>query len=385
MRNEIKELLRTAPIFDGHNDLPWALRGDGFASLPESVDLGVLAADCAAFQLHTDIPRLREGGVGAQFWSVYAPTDIPPSESVVYTLEQIDLVRRMVDRFPEVFELVASSAGVRAAFAAGRVASLLGIEGGHSIDSSLGVLREMRRTGVGYMTLTHNDSTPWACSATDPGPDFGLTDLGRQVVAEMNRIGMLVDLSHVAPRTMHDALDCTAAPVIFSHSSCRAVTDHPRNVADDVLERLGGNGGVLMINFVPAFVSQECADHRLAAAAQRRSLGLTVVREELVGPADGLAEYDRWMRQNPRPVATIADVLRHFEHARDVVGIDHIGIGADFDGTDELPEGISDVSDHVRVIEALSAKGWSVTELAKVTSGNILRVLEQSERLAAAS
>ncbi|MCU1529904.1 MAG: Membrane dipeptidase [Frondihabitans sp.] len=317
------------PVFDGHNDLPWALR-EGFQSDPASADLAA-----GEPTLHTDIPRLRAGGMTAQFWSVYVPSSLSPADAVVATLEEIDVVHRLVETYPEVFQLATTATDVRAARAAGLLASLLGMEGGHSIDSSLGVLRAMRRAGVAYLTLTHNDNTPWAASATGDPVDFGLTPFGEEVVREMNRIGMLVDLSHVAPQTMHDALDVSTAPVIFSHSSCRAVTDHVRNVPDDVLSRLSGNGGVVMLTFVPAFVSRTADGH-----------------------------------------ATLDDVVAHVEHAREVAGVDHIGLGGDFDGTDSMPEGLPDVSAYPALFAVLAARGWSRGELLKLAFENTLRVLE---------
>lgn len=315
------------PVFDGHNDLPWALQL-GFESNPAAADLAG-----GEPSLHTDIARLAAGGVAAQFWSVYVPSTLAPDAAVAATLEQIDIVHRLAEVYPETFQLATTARDVRAAREAGRIASLIGMEGGHSIASSLGVLRAFRRAGAAYMTLTHNDNTPWAASATGEPVDFGLTTFGEDVVREMNRIGMLVDLSHVAPQTMHDALDATSAPVIFSHSSCRAVTDHVRDVPDDVLSRLPGNGGVIMLTFVPQFVSSTGS-------------------------------------------ATLDDVVAHVEHARDVVGVDHIGLGGDFDGTDSMPEGLPDVSAYPALFDALAARGWSRADLQKLAFDNSLRVLE---------
>ena len=260
-------LLARSPVFDGHNDLAWALR--------KQVAYDLAQRDIAVHQplLHTDIPRLRAGGVGAQFFSVYVPGTLVGGAAVTATLEQIDCVARIVAAYPETFEAARTAADVRRVIAGGRIAALLGAEGGHSIDSSLGVLRMLRRLGVAYMTLTHNQNVPWADAATDVPAVGGLTDFGREVVLEMNRIGMLVDISHVAPATMHAALDVSRAPVIFSHSSCRALTDHVRDVPDAVLERLAGNGGIVMITFVPDFVSQACADHSAAEDAKRHELG----------------------------------------------------------------------------------------------------------------
>ena len=333
------EALRLAPLIDGHNDLPWAAR-DARAYSVEGID------EDMAGVYQTDIPRLRRGGVGAQFWSVYSPCDSQGADAVTYTLEQIDFVHRLIDRYPESLAYAWSGDDVRRAWRSGRVASLLGAEGGHSIDRSLAVLRQFARLGVRYMTLTHNDNTPWADSATDEPVHGGLTDFGREIVAEMNSLGMLVDLSHVAATTMHDALDASTAPVIFSHSSCRAVTDHPRNVPDDVLERLADNGGVIMIAYVPFFVSQAAAD------------------------------WSTTDRSTPMPRTTVDDVVAHVEHARDVAGIDHIGIGSDYDGIDIFPERMGDVTGHAVVLDRLAERGWSSDDLAKLMGDNILRVLD---------
>jgi membrane dipeptidase len=365
-------------VFDGHNDLPWALR-QKFDSRVEEIDLSQHQP-----HLHTDIPRLREGRVGAQFWSVFVPSNMLPADAVVATLEQIDCVHRIISKHPGTFSLVDSAAGVRTAVAEGKIASLMGIEGGHSIDASLGVLRMMRRVGVRYMTLTHNDNTPWARSATGEQVEHGLTDFGRRVVGEMNRLGLIVDLSHVAEQTMHDALDTSAAPVIFSHSSCRSVTDHVRNVPDAVLERLPGNNGVLMLTFVPAFISEACADYERRSDEVRQRLGLRTgfhagqVEEDIAAAA----EFARWTSQNQAPQATIADIVRHMEHAREVVGPQHLGIGGDFDGIEQLPRGISGVSGYPTVIEALAERGWSAADLRSLAFGNVLRVLEDTETAA---
>ncbi|MBT0773505.1 dipeptidase [Kineosporia sp. J2-2] len=367
------EVLATHPVFDGHNDLPWQIRKD-YASDPVQVGL-----DRGQASLHTDIPRLRAGGVGAQFWSVFVPSRWEHPAAVTATFEQIDIVRRMVLAHPEVFRWAATAADVRAAIAEGRIASLPGAEGGQSIASSLGVLRELRRAGLAYMTLTHNDNTPWSASATGAPVDYGLTDFGRDVVREMNRIGMLVDLSHVHERTMHDALDIATEPVIFSHSSARAVTDHPRNVPDTVLERLRDNGGVLMVTFVPAFVRQECTDHRAAAAAEQERLGLSGAPYEPAGGDEALAGYQRWLAANPRPRARVDDVVAHLEHAREVVGPQHLGLGGDYDGVDELPEGMGDVTAYPVLLRALAERGWSAADLRALTSGNVLRVLEEAQ------
>ncbi|WP_380156436.1 dipeptidase [Kineococcus sp. R86509] len=370
---DLPELLRTHPVLDGHNDLPWRIREE-FGSDPA-------AAGLAAGRpvLHTDIPRMRAGGLGAQFWSVFVPSDWEHPAAVTATFEQIDVVRRMVTTHPDVFAWTPTAADVRTAISAGRIASLIGAEGGQSIAGSLGVLRELRRAGLAYLTLTHNDNTAWAASATGEPVDFGLTDFGRDVVREMNRTGVLVDLSHVHERTMHDALDVTTRPVIFSHSSTRAVTDVPRNAPDAVLERLRDNGGVLMVTFVPAFVNASCADHRAAAAAEQARLALSGAPYGPVGAQEPVADFASWLERNPRPRATVADVADHVDHAREVMGAGHVGLGGDYDGTDELPVGLEDVSGYPNLLRELADRGWSAAELAGLTSANALRVLEEAQ------
>lgn len=343
----VHALLQDHPVVDGHNDLPWEAR--------ERVGYDWSRLDIArgGQPTHTDIPRLRAGGVGAQFWSVYVPADLQGDAAVTATLEQVDAVHRMTERYAEDLTLATSRADVDRALAAGRIASLMGAEGGHSIDSSLGTLRMLYALGVRYLTLTHNDNVPWADSATDEPALHGLSPFGREVVREMNRLGMLVDLSHVSADTMRDALGTTDSPVIFSHSSARAVCDHPRNVPDDVLELLPGNGGVCMVTFVPKFVSQAVADW----------------------DADG--------QQGPRPPAGIADVVAHCEHVREVAGIEHIGLGGDYDGVDVLPDGLEDVSGYPRLLAALADTGWSDADLARLAGGNALRLLGAAEEAAA--
>lgn len=377
----IARLLRRAPVFDGHNDLAWALR--------KQVDYDLAQRDIAVRQpqLHTDIPRLRTGGVGAQFFSVYVPGTLVGGAAVTATLEQIDCVANIVAEYPAVFEPARTATEVRRIMADGRIAALLGAEGGHSIDNSLGVLRVLRRLGVAYMTLTHNQNVPWADAATDRPAVGGLNEFGRDIVREMNRIGMLVDISHVAPATMHAALDVSQVPVIFSHSSCRALTDHVRDVPDSALERLAGNGGIVMITFVPDFVSQACADRSAAEDAERHRLGLdkvTIYTEhagEHLDPAV-VAELDAWRLANPEPTATLAQVADHVEHAREVAGVAHIGLGGDYDGTESLPVGLEDVSTYPALLAELADRGWSDADLEALTSGNILRVLQAAEDFA---
>ena len=364
-------LLAVTPLVDGHNDLPWALRK--LAGPDPSV--AAASADLVAGvpSLHTDIPRLRAGHVGAQFWSVYVPSTLAPVDAVTAVFEQVELVHQLTERYPADLGLALDADGADTAFAAGKVASLMGAEGGHSIGNSLGTLRALRRLGVRYMTLTHNDNTDWADSATDAPVHGGLTDFGRDVVREMNRIGMIVDLSHVAPTTMRDALATTSAPVLFTHSSCRAVTDHPRNVPDDVLAALPANGGVCMVTFVPYFISAAVAGWQVAA------------REAMIAaggdPTDWSAQRAFMASWDgpPRPDATLDDVLAHVEHAREVAGIDHIGIGGDYDGVDVLPVGLEDVSRYPVLFTALLERGWSEQDCAKLAGRNALRVLRDND------
>jgi membrane dipeptidase len=361
-------MLSRFPLIDGHNDLPWEIR-EKFALDPAAAGLTGRVAGT-----HTDIPRLVEGGVGGQFWSVYVPSALAGDAAVTAVFEQVDLVHRMIAAYPGRFQLALGAADVDAAFAAGKIASLLGAEGGHSINSSLGVLRSLFALGVRYMTLTHNDNVGWADSATDEPDCGGLSDFGREVVAEMQRLGMLVDLSHVAVSTMNQALDVAAAPVIFSHSSARALTDNPRNVPDDVLGRLAVNGGVCMVAFVPFFVSQECTDWFTALKAFAAGRG---------HDPDNLAAVfgllPEWEKDNPMPAATLSQVADHIEHVREVAGVDHVGIGGDFDGTPALPAGLEDVSRYPALFHELQRRRWSEADLKALAGGNVLRVLRDAE------
>jgi membrane dipeptidase len=365
---EARDLLREFPVVDGHNDLPWALR--------EQVGYDLDARDIATSQnahLHTDLPRLREGGVGAQYWSVYVRSDLP--DAVPATLEQIDCVRRLIERYPDRLAPALTAADMEAARAQGRIASLMGAEGGHSIANSLGTLRGLYTLGVRYLTLTHNDNVDWADSATDEPKAGGLTAFGREVVREMNRLGMLVDLSHVAATTMRDALDTSSAPVIFSHSSARAVCDHPRNIPDDVLERLPANGGMAMVTFVPKFVLQTAVDWTAAADENMRAHGF----HHLDTTPEAMKVHRVFEETNPRPVATVATVADHLDHMREVAGIDHLGIGGDYDGTAFTPDGLNDVSGYPNLIAELLRRGWSRPDLAKLTWQNAVRVLGAAE------
>ena len=367
-----RELLRRFPIMDGHNDLAWALREIAGRS-QDPVDLAAPVAG-----IHTDLPRLASGGVGAQFWSVYVPAELAGEAAVIATIEQIDLVREMIRRYPAALEIALTAADVEWILATGKVASLLGAEGGHSIACSLGVLRALHAIGVRYLTLTHNRNVPWADSATDEPAAGGLTAFGREVVGEMQRLGMLVDLSHVSPATMRDAFDAAQAPVIFSHSSARALCDHPRNVPDDMLARLPGNGGVCMVTFVPAFVSQLCRDWNLEFTAELGRRGLD--HEDMAARKQLLPE---WEAGHPRPVATLSQVADHVDHVREVAGIDHVGIGGDYDGTDQLPDGLRDVSCYPALIAELLDRGWSEADCGQLASGNILRAMHEAQAAAA--
>lgn len=361
----------THPVIDGHNDLPWAVRN------LVDYDVTELALATGEQRTHTDLPRLRRGGVGGQFWSVYVPAELTGDEAVSATLEQIDFVHSLIETHPEQLSLATAADAVKEALEQGRIASLMGAEGGHSIASSMGTLRMLHRLGVRYLTLTHNSNVPWADSATDEPCLGGLSPFGKEVVREMNRLGMLVDLSHVAPSTMRDALSCTESPVIFSHSSARAICDHPRNVPDDVLAALPGNGGLCMVTFVPHFVSPAVREWDLEAIDAAAAEGIS---------AKSYTAYLEFCRRraqtHPVPEATIADVVAHVEHVREVAGINHVGLGGDYDGVDHLPKGLEDVSGYPRLLTALADRGWSADDLARLTHRNVIRVLRDAEEKA---
>ncbi|MFE7560700.1 dipeptidase [Kitasatospora sp. NPDC057500] len=368
-----KAVLRATPVVDGHNDLPWAMR----EQVGYDLDALDLAADQSA-RLHTDLARLTAGGVGAQFWSVYVPSRLAGDHAVSATLEQIDFVHALVGRFPDRLRLALTAEDLEAARAEGRIASLIGAEGGHSIDCSLATLRALYALGVRYLTLTHNDNTPWADSATDEPAAGGLTAFGEEVVREMNRLGMLVDLSHVSADTMRDALRVSEAPVLFSHSSARAVCPHPRNVPDDVLARLADNGGVAMATFVPKFILPAAIEWTTAADENMRAQGF----DHLDTTPAGMACQRAFEQANPRPVATVTTVADHLDHMREVAGIDHIGIGGDYDGTAFLPDGLDDVAGYPNLVVELLRRGWSETDLGKLTWHNAVRVLRDAEAAA---
>ena len=368
-----RELHRQIPLIDGHNDLPWQYRQRVSRALSK-IDLSKPQPE-----LHTDISRLREGGVGGQFWSVYVATSLTPEESVRATMEQIDVVHNMLRAYPEAFQLALTADEVEQAFAAGKVASLIGMEGGHSINNSLAALRMFYNLGARYMTLTHNTNVPWADSCTDDPHSNGLSAFGREVVREMNRLGMLVDLSHVSPDTMHDALDATDAPVIFSHSSARALNDHPRNVPDDVLKRVVENDGVVMVNFVPDFISKSVYEHtqRRTAEQERLESAAPDSTEEAVDEA-----MKQWDEANPSPRATLSDVADHIDHIRSVAGVDHIGIGGDFDGITTTPIGLEDVSKYPDLTAELLRREYGDDDILKILGGNVLRVMRKVESAA---
>jgi len=377
-------MLGRFPLIDGHNDLPWALRE---RTTQNGGDLSqvVFDLDTPAEGLHTDLPRLAAGGVGAQFWSVYVPASLAGdgaagNGAVVAVLEQIDLARRMIARYPRSLGLALTADDVEQVFASGRVASLLGAEGGHAIAGSLGVLRMLYALGVRYMTLTHNANVGWADSATDEPQAGGLNGFGRDVVREMQRIGMLVDLSHVSPDTMRDALDVAEAPVIFSHSSARALCDSPRNVPDDVLARLTGNGGVCMVTFVPGFVSQECASWTAGLKEEAARRGLDPRHLDQL-----FSIKPEWERAHPRPGSTLAQVADHIEHLREVAGVEHVGLGGDFDGTDQVTAGLEDVSTYPALFAELLRRGWTEPDCAALAGGNLLRALRSAEAYASAA
>lgn len=371
----INRILRDAPIVDGHNDLPWQLR--------ERVSGDVAKLDLRADQsglepkLHTDIPRLRRGGVGAQIWSVWVPTTITGPEAVQTTLDQIDIVHRLVAQYPEAFELARSSSDIERIEKSGRIASLIGMEGGHSINNSLAVLRAAYELGARSMTITHSLNTPWADSATDVPKVGGLAPFGEEVIREMNRLGMLVDLSHVSEETMLDVLRVTSAPVVFTHSSARAIGQHPRNVPDSVLQRLRDNGGVVMVTFVGQFVSEASRQHDAVRIGEEARLN-RLHRDNPDAVKTALTEWDKL---HPMPQPALSEVANHIDHIRRVAGIDAVGLGGDYDGTDLLPKGLEDVTGYPRLLAELARRGYTDADLKKITSGNFMRAFRRAEEV----
>lgn len=368
-----RRALRAAPLIDGHNDLPWAIREAKDAPMDvEAYDLTKKTAG------HTDLARLRQGLVGGQFWSIYIPGEIRDSGYARVQLEEFDIAKRVIAKYPKDLAFAWTADDVRRAHKAGKIASMLGLEGGHAIENSLGALRVYRDLGARYMTLTHNVTLDWADAALDTARHGGLTAFGKEVVREMNRMGMLVDLAHVSPGTMSDALDVTEAPVIFSHSGARALVDVARNVPDSILRRLPSNGGVVMVPVVPGFTSRAVFDWEQAADKARA--------EAVAKGADEAAlrqMIQEYRRAHPMPRATIADVADHIEHVRQVAGVDHVGIGADYDGIGATPIGLEDVSTYPALFAELARRGWTQAELEKLAGRNVLRVMERAEQVAA--
>ena len=373
-REHVLRLLREVPLIDGHNDAPWQYR-TRVANHLDRIDF----RDTSALEppMHTDLVRLRQGGVGAQFWSVYVPTSFGRPGAARVVFEQVDLTKRLIERYPDDLELALTADDIERIHKGGRVASLLGAEGGHSIESSLGVLRQLFVAGVRYMTLTHSSNVAWADSATDRPAHGGLTAFGRQVVREMNRLGMLVDLSHVSPQTMHQALDETRAPVIFSHSSAFAVTASLRNVPDDVLRRLPENGGVVMVTFVPSFVNEGVRAYFQRMDAERLRLSGAGV-----APAELRSHLEVWRRENPGPKASLTDVADHIDHIRGLIGTAHLGIGSDFDGIPTVPVGLEDASTFPDLLVELVRRGYSDDELKDIAGRSFLRAMRRAENVA---
>ena len=367
-----RAIIKAAPIIDGHNDLAWAIRTSKTA--PFDVDAYDLRATTPG---HTDFARLAAGGVGAQFWSIYVPGEVKDSGYARIQLEEFDIARRFIAKYPDKFTLALTAADIESANKAGKIASLLGMEGGHAIENSLGALRMYYDLGARYMTLTHNVTLDWADAALDKPVHSGLTAFGREVVLEMNRLGMMVDLSHVSPGVMSDALDITQSPVIFSHSSARALVDYPRNVPDSILARMPKNGGVVMVTFVPAFVSNEVMQWE-ARAREWKPVGVADTDTAAVR-----AQRAEWLKANPVPQATLAQVADHIDHVKKIAGADHVGIGSDFDGIDTTPTGLQDVSTFPALFAELIRRGWKDDDLKKLARYNVLRVLRENEQAAA--
>ena len=364
-----KQIHRASYVWDGHNDLPWALR--------ERNDLRIERTDLNNEpKLHTDIPRLRAGNVGAQFWSVFVPSKTRHTGTAFQTtIEQIDCVYALVKKYPDVFEIALNSNDVERIRSSGKIASLMGVEGGHSIENSIGKLKELFARGARYMTLTHGDTLDWADAATDDSKSDGLSPFGEEIVREMNRMGMLVDLSHVSPATMSDALDITTAPIIFSHSSAMSIANHPRNVPDDILRRVKSNGGIVMINFFSGFVVPESAKNMKDMFGVRREF------EKEFGSDSDLAKNAmlKWRSSHPIYPGDASIVVEHIDHVAKIAGVDHVGLGSDYDGIEVVPKGLEDVSTYPLLTELLLRKGYSESDIHKIMSGNMMRVLKACE------
>lgn len=379
----VARVLKQTPLIDGHNDWPGELEDRG-GDKRFTMDLNRLP-DQGPERYNTDIRRLRAGGVGGQFWSVYVSATMPPLDQIKATLDRIDTVKQFVARYPQVFELARTAADVRRIHRAGRIASMIGVEGGGQIGGDLAVLRAYAQLGAGYLTLTHSRTIPWADSATDNPKHGGLTPAGEAVVQELNRLNMLVDLSHVSEGTMLDAIRVSRAPVIFSHSGARAVADHPRNVSDEVLRLLAKNGGVVMVNFAASYVSEELRRWKADLAAERARLNAPPFGGLYIGqPEKAEAALTEWRAKHPEPKATLAQVADHVEHIAKIAGKDAVGIGGDFDGVgNELPTGLEDVDTYPALLAEMMRRGWSDADVAKLAGGNILRVMERAEAVAA--
>ena len=370
-----KKVLATTPLIDGHNDLPWRVREDKSG----------LASDVVGYNLrgrtggHTDFDRLKTGMLGGQFWSVYIPGEIKDSGYARVQLEQIDIAKRIIERYPDRLQFCTTALCLRQAFAEGRIGSMLGMEGGHAIENSLGALRAYYDLGARYMTLTHNVTLDWADAALDKPTHGGLTRFGEEVVHEMNRLGMLLDLSHVSPGVMSDALNATEAPVIFSHSGARVMSNHPRNVPDSILARVPKNGGVVMVPFVTSFVSQRLYDYEKTRSAMQAE-----VARQAGADRDRISrEMKAWVVANPAPKVTLADVANSIDYVRKMAGVDHVGIGSDFDGIDDVIEGLEDVGTFPALFAELARRGWTESDLRKLAGENVLRVIETAEKVAA--
>jgi len=374
-RERAVQILKEVPLIDGHNDVPWQYRGRADYKFSEIDFMNTTELERP---MHTDIPRLKDGGVGAQFWSVFVPYSLSGSDAVQATLEQIDFVHRINENYPEVFELALKADDIERIHRNGKIASLIGMEGGHSIHNSLGVLRQFYRLGARYMTITHSGTLDWADSATDDPVNNGLTAFGEEVIREMNRLGMLVDLSHVSPQTMRDAIAVSGAPVIYSHSSARALNGHPRNVPDDVLDLVKENGGVVMVTFVPSFISERLRRHIADAQAARARL------ESLYNGQPDIVEekMKEWNQGNPAPKATLDEVADHIDHIKNSIGVEHVGIGGDYDGISSLPVGLEDVSAYPDLLAELLRRGYSEQEVKQISGLNVLRVMREAESVA---
>lgn len=372
LTDRARQLHQQCLVIDGHNDLPWAMREKAASSFKQA-DISQPQT-----QFHTDIPRLKQGNVGAQFWSAYVPSETRLERRAAHdTLEQIDLIQRMVKRYPETFEMASTADDIERIHRSGKIASMIGVEGGHSIENSLSLLRVFYGLGVRYMTLTHSDSLDWADSATDEAKNNGLSPFGEEVVRTMNRLGMLVDISHVSPETMEDVLRVSKAPIIASHSSARAIADHTRNVPDEILLKIKQNGGVVMVNYFSGFVVPESARQMTEMFNVRREL-----KQKYPNETEFNREYNRWKSSHKMKPGTIHDVVDHIDHIVKVAGVDHVGIGSDFDGVSTLPAQLEDVSTYPLITQALLDRGYTDQQIKQIMGQNLMRVLRKAEQVA---